>query len=89
MPLSSALLVLEGLTERMPTMMIGTMRPSVLFADEGEDAFADVLVPCEGLFADPSLPELAPDAGGGVLKRNMRKKFKGTCVEAVGAPFSS
>lgn len=83
MPVSLLLVLAPGLTERIPTMMMGTMRPpsdsdpspgelAELAAFSGEDdAFCAPL----GVVAVPNL--------------NMRKKFRGTLPEPGVPPFSS
>jgi len=91
MPLSSAFEAPAGLTERMPTMMMGTMRPSALvgalFEVEDEAGLPDVLLGEDALVVESEVL-VAPAAAGGEPKRNMRKKFRGAWVW-VGFPCSS
>lgn len=87
MPLSSGLsLPLAGLTERIPTMMIGTMRPSVLDSVECEVLAPSVAFEGEELFGAAMFDA---ETGAGEPKRNMRKKFRGGLGGLADAPASS
>lgn len=72
MPLSSGLFA--GFTERIPTIIMGTMRPSTLTPGDDEDGDAEL---GDVFGADDAVAPGRTGAGEGVPKRNIRKKFKG------------